>query len=121
MQEIAALFSSKARWDVLRVLVHQTAPLPLRHVAALSDSSLFSVQRALRQLVKGKILIRRKKGPHLLFSLNEAHPLRPFLDRFFDLETEWRLTSLAGSYQGRAQGSLDFSSAARDLFRHARS
>lgn len=120
MLEFASLFSSRARLDVLRVLVRQTAPLCLRHIAALSDSPLFSVQRALAQLVKEKILIRQKKGLYVFFSLNEHHPFHTFLTRFFDLEMRSRLAFLADSYGEKAQSSLDFSNTARELFKGAR-
>lgn len=120
MLDIASLFSSKSRLDVLRVLAHQTAPLALRHIAALSDSPLFSVQRALAQLVKEEILIRQKKGRYVFFSMNEHHPFHTFLTRFFDLEMRSRLALLADSYSKKAQSSLDFSSTARELFKGAR-
>lgn len=121
MPGITSLFSSKARLDVLRVLVCQTTPLPLRHVATLSGSSLFSVQRALRQLVDEKILIRRKKGPYVLFSLNEQNAFHSFLIRFFDLETKSRVALLADRYREKAQRSLDFSHSAQELFKGVRS
>lgn len=120
MFDVTALFSSKAKVKVLRTLFYQSTPLPLRHIASLSDASLFSVQRVLKHLVAEGILIRKRKGRYTLFSLNPNHEYHSFLTQLFDLEMKSRIASLAGDYHQKAKGIVDFSRSARDLFEKVR-
>lgn len=120
MKNLLSLFSSKAKADVLRVLVRQAHPIALRHIAALSDSPLFSIQRALTALVDEHILIRQESGSYVLFGLNQQHPFYPFLIRIFDLETECQIAQTAHQYDNKARRSLDFSRTARRLFKGVR-
>lgn len=120
MLDVATLLASKARLEVLQVLVCQGAPLPLRHIAALSRSPLFSVQRALNQLVDKRVLIRKEKGAYVLFSLNQKHESHSFLVQLFDLVRRSRITSLSAGYREPARRSLDFSRSTRGLFKRAR-
>ena len=116
MYDAALLLSSKARFRVLRVLYGQPEPTHLRQIAALSLAPLFSVQRALKQLVREKVVTRRKKGLYVLYALNTAHPCHPFLAGLFQLEMKERVRFLAPSYRQKALDALDFSSSARLFF-----
>lgn len=120
MQNPLSLFSSKARADALRVLTRQAHPIALRHIAALSDSPLYSIQRALTALVDEHILIRQESDAYVLFSLNRHHPFYPFLATIIDLESECQIALMAKQYDNRAQRSLDFSRTARKLFKGIR-
>lgn len=120
MFDVTTLFSSKAKVKVLRTLFHQSAPLPLRHIASLAGSSLFSVQRVLKQLVAEDILIRKRKGRYTLFSLNPQYEYHSFLAQFFDLEMKSRIAFLSRGYHQKAKELVDFSRSARDLFEKVR-
>lgn len=120
MLDIASLFSSRTRFRVLRTLVYQSQPLPLRHIAYLSGSPLFSVQRALKQLVEETILIQKREGCYSLFSLNTHHVSYPFLRQVFDLEMKNQIAFLSENYHKKAKSTLVFSSSARGLLKKAR-
>lgn len=120
MQNLLSLFSSKAKVDVLRVLVRQTQPIALRHIAALSTSPLFSIQRALAALVDEHVLTRQESGTYVLFGMNSQHPFYPYLTQIFDLEAGCQIAQTAHQYDTKARQSLDFSRAARKLFKGVR-
>lgn len=121
MIDIADIFSSRARFKVIRTLYHQTAPLCLRHVAYLSEIPLFSVQRVLKQLVDEKVLTRKKSGSHALFSVNRQNKYDSFLTRLFDLEMNSLIAFSSDAYQKRAKSVLHFSSSALKVVKGARS
>lgn len=120
MFDVTDLFSSKAKVKVLRTLFYQSAPLPLRQIAALAGSPLFSVQRALKQLVDEDLLIRKKKGRYTLFSLNPDHVYYSFLAQLFDLEMKSRIAFSSRGYEQKAKEVVDFSRSTRDLFEKVR-
>lgn len=120
MQNLFSLFSSKAKVDVLRVLVRQNSPIALRHIAALSGSPLFSIQRALSSLADGRILTRKESGTYVLFGMNQQHPFYPFFIQIFDLEAECQIARMAHQYDNKARQSLNFSRTARNLLRGIR-
>lgn len=120
MQNLLSLFSSKAKVDALRVLVRQTHPIALRHIAALTNSPLFSIQRALSSLVDEHILIRQESGTYVLFGMNPRHPFYAHLIQLFDLEADCQIAQTAHQYDTKARRSLNFSRTARKLFRGVR-
>lgn len=120
MFDVTDLFSSKAKVKVLRTLFYQSAPLPLRQIAVLSGSSLFSVQRVLKQLADEDIVIRKRKGRYTLFSLNPQHQYYSFLAQFFDLEMKSRIALSSKGYEQKAKEVVDFSRSVRDLFEKVR-
>ena len=119
--DLASIFSSKARLRVLRTLTHQSASLPLRHIASLSETPLFSVQRVLQQLAEEKMVFKKRKGRYTLFSLNRNHLFFSFLIRMFDLETSNRIAFSSEGYDQKAKRLLEFSHSARGLLQEARS
>ncbi len=121
MFDITTLFASKAKIAVLRALYYQSTPLPLRHVALLAGTNLYSVQRALQQLVEEKIVTKKRQGKYRLFSLDKDNLYYPFLASFFDLEMKNQTAFLSARYHQKAQGMLDFSSAAQRFIGEVRS
>jgi hypothetical protein len=121
MLDVASIFSSKARFKVIRTLYHQTTPLCLRHIAYLSEIPLFSVQRVLKQLVDEKMLIRKRKGGQVVFSANRKNPFDAFLTQLFDLEMKTQIASASGGFQERAKSVLHFSHAALGIIKGAKS
>lgn len=120
MFDLSVIFSSKARGAVLRTLCYQGAPLPLRHIAYLSEAPLYSVQRALGQLVDEKIVIRKKQGKYRLFSLNSDHEGYLFLTQLFHLEMNNRIAFSSKAYHQKAKDLLDFCVSAHRLIQEAR-
>lgn len=121
MLDISDIFSSRARCKVLRTLHHQTAPLCLRHIAYLSGAPLFSVQRVLKQLVDEKMVARKRRASHVLFSLNRQHRFDAFLTQVFDLEMKHHIVSASADYQTRAKHVLHFSHSALGIIKEAKS
>lgn len=117
---MTAIFSSRARSRVLRVLHNQEEPVPLRHVAYLAQMPVFSIQRALQQLVEENLVIQKRKKRFRLFSLNRNHLYHSFLSRLFDVERRCQAEEVQGRYDQRAKGLLDFVASARNLFKTAK-
>ncbi len=117
MIDLAEIFSSKARTKVLRTLYYQAEPIPLRHVATISDLPVFSIQCALKALVGEKIIKRKKRKKYTLFSLNEDHPCYQFLSKVFHLEMTSCLQADSDQYHKKAKSVLAFAASARRLFR----
>lgn len=120
MIDISSLLSSKARWKILRVLFYQHEPIPLRHVAYLSGMPVFSIQRALVQLLDEQVIVRQEKQSRVLFSLNKRSESYDFLAGLFALEVRSRLKNLSETYHQRARASLAFASQARSFFKTVR-
>ena len=115
-----SLFSSPAKLKVLRVLNYQPGPLALRPIASLSGAPLYSVQRALSQLVREKVVRRKRGGMYVRFELDEKSGAVPFLRSFFDLESGVRIAANAGKYDRKAESALQFINQALPLIRGAR-
>ena len=114
--DLASLFSSKARTKILRTLHYQSQALPLRHIALLADVPVFSIQRALNQLLSEKIIHKKIKNQYTLYSLNKNHPCSNLLSLIFVLEEKALLQTKAPQYHNKAIISLNFSAAAIHLF-----
>lgn len=106
--DFSTIFSSRARFRVLRTLHHQTVPLCLRHIAYLSGVPLYSAQRVLQQLVHEKLLIRKIKGSYVLFFPNWQNTHAPFLAQLFELEMKTQIASMSNDYHRRAKSTLHF-------------
>ncbi len=88
MIDFSTIFSSRAKYLVLRVLALHTQPVPLRHVAYLAELPVFSVQVALKQLLKDKLIKRNEKKRFVVFTLNQLHECFVFIRKVFALERE---------------------------------
>ncbi|MBI3541430.1 MAG: hypothetical protein HY073_04770 [Deltaproteobacteria bacterium] len=71
-------------------------------------------------MVDEKILVRRKKGPHVLFSLNSHSQQYSFLLKLFELETGIHIASSSDHYHRRAKSVLQFSRSAQGVIQGAR-
>jgi hypothetical protein len=109
---LSRLFSSAARTAVLETLYPQSAPIPLRHVAYLSEAPLFSVQRALAQLTREKLVKRSMKRHRTLFILNTKHPDYDILSRVFRAATNATLERRSKTYAAHARRALEFANSA---------
>lgn len=117
MVDLAEIFSSKARIKVLRTLYYQQEPLPLRQIAYISETTLFSIQRALHQMVEEGLIVKKKQNQYRLFSLNRDHRHYHFLNQVFDAERE---IPLLCCYDKKAASLLDFVCDARNLLKAAK-
>lgn len=117
MIDLATIFSSKAKIKTLRILYYQPKPIPLRHIAYLSGLPVYSIQRALKQLLENKIIKKAKKGRNQLFSIIKDSPSYKFLSQTFKLETNIRLNQRSSVYQQKAKSALDFADSAYMFFK----
>lgn len=120
MDTVFDIFTSRAKAVILRTLYFQPGAIPLRHIAYLSNISLFSVQRALTSLLNDGIVHRSKRDNNILFELNKINPLYPTLAQFFTIEANNRIAVEAKTYYRKARAALEFAHAAHILFRRAR-
>jgi len=117
MFDLSQIFSSKARTKILMTLFQQDQPIPLRHVAYLCEIPVYSVQCALKQLTREKIVFRKRDGRHLLFGLNKQNPNYSFLAGIFLFAVNFKVRARAENYSKRASSTLKFISSSREFFK----
>jgi len=120
VKDIFDILTSRARVKILRTLYFQLQPIPLRHIAYISDLPIFSVQNAIKSLSGDGIVNRRNSDNCVLFELNKKDPLYPVLEQFFIIEINNRIFTEAKTYYQKARQTLEFANAANIIFRHAK-
>lgn len=120
MLDLSEIFSSRATTKILQTLNQQQSAIPLRHIAYLSGLPLFSVQRALKQLVQKKIIKRKNKNNYSLFTLNPSHPCYVFLSKIFVLENQYKIHAKSKSFNKIAQNVILFCADAGYLLNQAK-
>ncbi len=95
--------------------------LPLRHIAYIAQLPVFSVQYALLQLHKQKIIVKKKHKRFALFKLNPNHPYVDLLAQLFEADTALQLQSDAKTYTNDARQALQFIHSAQAVFRKIKS
>lgn len=116
MVDFSTIFSSRAKYLVLRVLALHTQPVPLRHVAYLAELPVFSVQVALKQLMKDRLIKRNEKKSFVVFKLNQMHVCSEFIKKVFMLEREMLFEKPTIHDHERAQSTLVFADEMIELF-----
>jgi hypothetical protein len=116
MLEFSDLFSSKAKFNVLRMLFLQSLPISLRQIAMISNVGLYSVQRSLNQLVHDGIVLQKRSGQYRLFRLDPKNIYFDVLSRIFEIEISSRIQFQRQRWQSKAKAALLFSSSAIQLF-----
>ena len=120
MKTICDIFTSRAVVRVLRTLYLQSEPIPLRHVAHISDLPIFSVQNAVKKLMQNRLISQSKRDNNVLFELNRSHRFYALIGEFFDLETRDRIFHESQGLSDKAQEVLSFASSALKIFARAR-
>jgi DNA-binding transcriptional regulator GbsR (MarR family) len=120
METVFDIFTSRARGRILRTLYFQKTPIPLRHVALISDLPVYSVQNALATLRDEEIIHRIDMDNNALFELNTKHPFYPILTQLFTAETNAKIQQAAELSQHKAEHCLNFASSTQKLLRRAK-
>ena len=120
MFDLDQIFSSKAKIKVLRVLYYHSEPLLLRHVARIADLPVYSIQRALKQLLDDQIIIKKKKKHYTYYTLNKNHPSYEFIVDIFKLQIEYQGRSRSKLYHDKAKRVLKFSDSSIKMLRKAK-
>lgn len=116
MPSLHNIFSSPAKIKVLRTLFCQMQPLSLRRIAALSCTPVFSVQRAIKQLLSEDWLHQTSFKNSICFTLNTKHASYKLIREIFDLETKSQLRKRAAHYSLSAKSALDFADSSHAFF-----
>jgi len=116
MYDIFTAFSSKAKIQILRTLYFQPEAIPLRHISYLSNLPLYSVQNALKPLLKNKLIIKKKRNHYVLFQINKNNPLYDLLKKFFIDETTFQIEQEAKNFHQRAVHVLAFAHETHEFF-----
>lgn len=116
MPDLTTLFSSTAKLNVLRVLWNQRDPIALRHISYLSESPLYSVQRALKQLEDEAIISKSKYKNRILYQLVPGSPYYFLLDKVFDAEQKNEIDRRSKNYSSQAKQALEFASSTNQFF-----
>lgn len=120
MSRLAHIMSSPARVRMLETLDHQSCGLHLRQVAALSGTSLRSVQLAAAQLVRQGLVLRHREGNRVLFRLNRRHPDYGLIAAVLRASANHQLQRRAARLYRRAGRVVQFAESARELLSAAR-
>lgn len=115
MLDLSAIFTSKARVKILRILFYHEQSLSLRHISNLSQMPVFSIQRALAQLVEEKIITRKKTKNAKFYSLKRDHQAYGLLVQVFNLEMKNKIRFQSCQYDRKAQSVLNFVSSAKNF------
>jgi hypothetical protein len=116
MDELLEILSSKAKLSVLLVLYRQSLPIPLRHIAHIAEIPVYSVQNALKELLKSGAISKKKSGNYLLICLNREHPIYEILEGLAEAISHYHMKMNSEKFARKAISSLAFSSSAKDLF-----
>ena len=103
---LSDLFSSGARTRTLEVLFQQSEPIGLRQLANLCALPVRSVQCAVADLTKERLMLRKKAGQRVLLSLNREHPAFNTLRAVLQAAAASFITRRAENYTPRAKALL---------------
>ena len=120
MNSLDSLFSSTAKVRILRALFSSSQAFSLRQLARLCQIPVFSVQKALQQLVAADVVKTAKVGHKLFCSPNPKYFSGRLLRTIFVLERNDGLQKRADQYSARAKSALQFASTAHDFFHNRR-
>jgi DNA-binding transcriptional ArsR family regulator len=119
MHALSLLFSSSAKFETLRLLSQRSSPLPLRHIAELTDLPIRSVEIAVSALCKQKVLRRQRVGRRVMVSFNEQHGSASLVQNIFELVN--RSSPLSQSNRdAKAKTILHFIDSTRSLLGQAK-
>lgn len=120
MLDFSTIFSSRAKYLVLRVLSIQSQPIPLRHIAYLTELPVFSVQTALKQLAAERVVNRSRRKRFVLFMLNPMKEGVELIKDFFSMLRKADIEQRAKTYHEKANSVLTFSAEMHEIFSKAR-
>ena len=101
--EMSRLFSSAARYRILRTLSRRLTPIHLRALADLSDIPLRSAQLAAAALVRLDVIAESREGNRCMFVLNPRSGFADRLRRFFKDELQQEISMRAQKYHDAAE------------------
>ena len=108
MKMIGDIFSSKARTEVLRVLSEVSEGVGIRAIARLGDVHPHSVELILKKLVAEKLVIKKRFGSRIAYSLNRRHEDAIAVVAVFEAYKRALIAEKAASLRKRSQDILPF-------------
>lgn len=105
---------------ILRTLCFQNQPIPLRHVAYISNLPVFSVQRAIEPLTDDKIIIKLYSENNVLFKINTNNTLYNLLMQFFIMEMNNTISMESAKYSEKAKDVLEFTESANIILKETK-
>ena len=82
---LSDFFASRSQFKVLELLCSRTTPIPLRHVAELTELHVHSVENALKDLLGKKAVLKRRDRQYVVYSLNKTAPEASLISEIFAL------------------------------------
>ena len=114
------IFSSAAKTEILRALHHQPDPLGLRPLARIADLHVRSAELALTDLVREKLIIRKRTPTRVYYALNRTHPSAPVVAAAFDAAAAAAIHRDSRALNRRATRILPLMRQASRMLRRAR-
>ena len=120
MNSVRHILGASARFDVLQALYYQIHPVGLRRLARLANVHPHSAERMLKDLVKEKVVRRKKSGAHTMYTKNTNHEDWATLKAVFDAADQSVRDLREARLNERAKTLLPFIEEARPMLKTAR-
>jgi hypothetical protein len=117
---LSQLFAYPARTEVAGTLFFQPGELGLRQIALITGLQVRSVELALKDLQRDRLVRRRKSVNRVFFALNRSHPDYPLLACVFDAAASHRIREFSARLGQRPKELLRFVVTANRMVDHAR-
>lgn len=119
--KIARILSSTAKFEVLNILFKDPSPLRVRALERRTGLAVRSVQVALDNLVKAKVVTRKTQKKSPVYFLNKSHDSYALINHIFKAVELERISERAPSYNLKAKKTFQFITEASKLFHRAKS
>jgi predicted DNA-binding transcriptional regulator len=120
MGDLSQIFSSKARFSILRLLSNFEFPLALRQIELHTGLSVRSVQLALDHMYKEGLLKRRPHKNATLYSMDKKCVIYKVLKEIFLVIQNNEILQASGQFQSKAKTCLLFSQQMLELNQKAK-
>ena len=120
MKALGNLFNSAAKTEILRALHHQPEAVGLRHLARIADVHVRSAELALADLVRMRLVTRRRRSHRVFYALKRTHPDAVLLSAVFDAAAQASISATRTFLNKRAKRILPFIRQANRMLKHAR-
>ena len=117
---LSSLFAYPARTGILETLYYQPGELGLRQVAAVAEVHPRSAELALQDLLRERLVRRRRAGSRVMFALNREHLAYPLLKAVFAASEACRLRQRIAERRDAGREALSFVAGALRMMETAR-
>ena len=119
--KVAHILSSTAKFEILSILFKDPSPLRVRALERRTGLAIRSVQVALDNLVKAKVVTRKTQKKNPVYYLNKSHECYELINKIFKAVEIESISKRSNLYNSKAKKVFQFVSEASELFQRAKS